>query len=161
MSFFNRRVSIMAALAAAFSISNHGLGAGFLGGAKVGGVDRYGGNTKHRRSRIAGPPKIRRPVPYAQPSPKVDGVRMRYQKEKLVPRDTPAELPLRKRVEERQRAARLRLKAAQEQAPRKKKIPRGTYFRGDMKGAMRAARRAGVISARQQRKLNKAGRARL
>lgn len=100
-----------------------------------------------------------RPIAYAQLSPKVDGVRMRWEYGRLIPRDLPSALPISKRTEERRRVARLRKKAALENdAPRTKRIPKGTWFRGDMKGAMRAARRAGIISARQQKRLHKQGR---
>lgn len=121
------------------------------------------------KSKRPGKPKADRPnvvycradryiaIPYEQLSPKIDGVRMRWEGGFLVPRTAPAILgrPISKRTEERRRAQRLRRKAAEGATPPKRRMPKGTLVRGDLKGTMRAQRRAGVISARQQKRLHK------
>ena len=85
MSFFNRRVSLLAALAAAFSITQGGTRAAPH---RV-DDDRYGANVRHRGSRWQGSPRIRKAIGYAKLSPLIDGVRMRWQDGELVPRRTP------------------------------------------------------------------------
>ena len=99
-----------------------------------------------------------KPIKYAQLSPKLDGLRLRWEHGQLIPRSMASALPISKRTEERRRAQRLREKAAANEGTRKRRIPKGTFFRGDMKGAMRAARRAGLITPRQQKRLHRQGR---
>lgn len=95
-------------------------------------------------------------VKYEKLAPKtVTGVRLRWEAGKLIPRDTKVMgVPLRKRQAERLAAKRRKL-----ERPKKPRPANGGYRRGDMQGAMRAARRAGIISARQQRRLHRNARA--
>lgn len=96
-----------------------------------------------------------KPVKYTQASPKtVTGVRLRWQKGQLVPRDTVQTLP-----PARRQAERLARKRRQLVQKTRRPAKHGGNRRGDMKGAMRAARRAGIITARQQRLIHRGIRA--
>lgn len=159
MNFMSRRLSLWAGLALAFLDSNHGAAAA-LRAARDHDSKRPQQRTGGRRPRPRPDRptlycKLRGAVKYAQLSPIVDGVRMRWQVGRLVPRGEAQALPLSKRAMERKRK-----QAPKAQKPRGPR-PNGGYQRGDMKGAMRAARRAGIISPRQQRKYHRAQRAEL
>lgn len=82
--------------------------------------------------------------PAAKFLPNVPG--MRYEQGQLIPRDAVTIQPARKKQKQAKPA---------KPAPQRKRHPSGGYMRNDFKGIARAARRAGVISARQQRKIHK------
>lgn len=127
------------------------------------------GRTRLPRGGRIRPPKERlfckadgsKPAKYTQASPKtVTGVRLRWQNGQLVPRATPQALPLRRRQAERLvRKERLARERSQQGPVKRRPVKHGGYRRDDMKGAMRAARRARIITARQQRLIHRGIRA--
>lgn len=95
-------------------------------------------------------------VGYQQLAPKIDGVRMRWEDGMLVPRNSrPLSLPPTERKKQRARDRSLKFKDGQ--VTRRVRVPAGVIRRNDLKGAKRAARRAGLISPRQQRKYHRWG----
>lgn len=114
-----------------------------------------GGRVRRPKERLFCKAAAHKPVKYTQASPKtVTGVRLRWHKGQLVPRDTVQALP-----PGRRQAERLARKRRQLVQKTRRPVKHGGNRRGDMKGAMRAARRAGIITARQQRLIHRGIRA--
>lgn len=117
MSFFNRRASLLAALAASLMATNPGIAAA------MGHLDDFIRAPRPSGGRRPRPRKItlgrfcnhRGAAGYAKLSPPVDGVRMRWQDGVLVPRATPqparVTTPIREARRARRDAAKLARKA--------------------------------------------------